>query len=281
MSKTVMFIHGAWLTPASWDLFRSRFEAAGFDTIAPAWPLEHMPIERLRNDPHPDLGKLTVGKIVDHYEKLVRALPEAPILVGHSYGGLFTQMLLDRGLGAAGVALDPVPFRGVLPTPRALWSALPAYMHWGSWSRPVSMSFERFTKDFAQTLPADQMRAAFDKYIVPTPGRLYYQAALAIGTGIHVGNPDRAPLLLMAGESDVTIEPSMVRAAFEKQKKSPSRTSFMSFGGRSHFLFAEPGWEEVADAAIDWTTRIVGAPKVTPAPKGKVIPLGAKAFKAA
>jgi pimeloyl-ACP methyl ester carboxylesterase len=255
MSNTILFIHGAWLTPTCWDLFRGRFEARGFRTLAPTWPLLDRPIAELRSNPHPDLGRLTVRKIVDHYDALIRALPAPPILVGHSFGGLFTQLLLERGLGAAGIALDPAPIRGVLPTPLALKTALPVFSKWGGWSKVVRMKFPDFASGFAQTLPADQLRPAYDRHVVPTSGRLYYQAAVGIETGIQAANPNRAPLLLVAGDEDRTVPLSMVRATFEKQRKARSATEFKSFRGRSHFLFAEPGWEEVADFAIGWAQR--------------------------
>ena len=167
-----MLIHGAWLTPASWDLFRGRYEAEGYTVVAPPWPLEDRPIAELRRSPHPDLGKMTTGKIVDHYEKLIRALPESPIIMGHSYGGLFTQLLLDRGLGVAGVAMEPVPIRGIIARPRTVLSALPVHLAWRGWSRVLTMSFSQFATNFAQTLPESEKRAAYDRYVVPTPGRI-------------------------------------------------------------------------------------------------------------
>lgn len=266
MSKTVLLIHGAWLTPSCWNLFRSRFEEKGYTTVAPAWPHFEQPTEELRRGPNPEIATLTVKKIVDYYAKLIQAMPEAPIIMGHSYGGLFTQMLLDRGLGAAGVAIDAVPMRGVLPTPRALWSALPVFLKWNGWNRVLTMSFEQFASNFGQTLPKAEIRAAYDRYIVPAPGRLYYQAAFGIGTGVNAENPLRAPLLLIAGEKDRTIETSMVQGAYIKQSRAPSATGFKSFPGRSHFLFAEPGWEEVADYALQWASQHV---RPTPKPDEK------------
>jgi pimeloyl-ACP methyl ester carboxylesterase len=252
MSKTVMLIHGAWLTPLSWEHFRARYEAAGYTVHAPAWPHEDIPLEQLRRSPPPELRKLTVGQVVDHYDDLIRALREPPIIVGHSYGGLFTQLLLDRGLGTAGVAIDSVPVAGVLPRPRVLLSALPVFLSIGAWNRVLTMSFGAFAANFANGLPADKRRAAYDRYVAPTPGRLYYQAASGIGLSITANNPRRAPLLLIAGERDRTITPSQVGATFRKQRLAPSISEMKVFPDRSHFLCLEPGWEEVADYALDW-----------------------------
>ena len=264
MSTTVMFIHGAWLTPAAWDLFRGRFEQKGVRTVAPAWPYEDVPIEQLRHEPPPGVRALTIKQLVDHYAAKIRALPDRPILVGHGLGGLIVQMLLDRGLGAAGVAIDPAPIRGVLPTRHALRSALPVVLRWNSWNDVVPMPFERFQADFAQTLPPDQMREAFNRYVVPAPGLLYWEEAFGVGNKVDVRNPDRPPLLLVAGEADRTIEPSMVRAAYDMQRESPSETAFRAFSGRSHFLIVEPGWEQIADYVIDWLGQLAPVEEMEP-----------------
>lgn len=254
MSNTVMLIHGAWLTPLSWDFFRTRYETRGFEVVSPAWPYDDRPVEDLRRSPHPDLKNLTVGKIVDHYAEKIRALSESPILIGHSFGGFFVQALLDRGLGAVGVAIDPLPPRGVIIGPTALRSALPVLLAWNGWNRVLTMKFEDFAKNFANGLPEVDRRAAYERHVVPTPGRIFFQAALGIGIGVNWANPDRAPLLLIAGEKDRTIERSMVESAYRKHGRSPVTTGFKSFPGRSHFLCAEPGWEEVADYAIEWAS---------------------------
>lgn len=264
MSRTIVLIHGAWLTPASWEPFRKRYEAKGHPTVAPPWPFEDCSIADLRRAPPPALSRLGITRIVDHYESVIRRLPEAPIIMGHSFGGLFTQLLLDRGLGVAGVAFDPAPIRGVVPRPRALLSALPVFLTWRSWRRVVEMSFEQFAKNFAQTLPERMRRPAYDRHVIGTPGRIYWQGALGIGTGIRAVNAKRAPLLLVAGEADRTIVPAMVRATYRKQRRAPSATELKTFPGRSHFLCLEPGWEEVADYALDWVLARLPAAEAPP-----------------
>ena len=255
MSKTILLIHGAWLTPLCWGRFKRRYEAAGYEVVAPPWPLMDMSIDQLRTRPHPKLKKLTIGKLVDHYEKLVRALPESPILMGHSFGGLVVQKLLDRGLGQAGVIFDSVPVGGIVPSLRMLRSALPVLLSFFGWNRVFDLEYKHFSETFAQTLPEDRRRSFYDRYWVPAPGRIYYQAAIGIGMGIEVGNKDRAPLLLIAGEKDLTVTPADVDANYRKQQRSPAITSYKSFPDRSHFLCVEPGWEEVADYALEWASQ--------------------------
>jgi len=251
-STGAIFIHGAWLTPASWELFRSRYTACGYTCLAPAWPFEDLTIDELRRSPPPELAGLTIGRIVDHYAALVRQLPKPPLLVGHSFGGLFVQMLLDRGLGTAGVAIDPVPPRGVWPGFTSLRAALPVLSTWGGWNRILTMTPARFARDLAQSLGVDERQAAYDRYIVPTPGRIFYQAALGIGSRVDYANDRRAPLLLIAGERDRSIRASVVRTTYRRHLRSVAETSFKLFPGRTHWLILERGWEEVADYTIEW-----------------------------
>ncbi|MDR3455322.1 MAG: alpha/beta fold hydrolase [Rhodoferax sp.] len=253
MNKTtIMLIHGAWMTPDCWSQFRSCYEARGYACVAPAWPYLERPVEALRRSPAPELAKLTIKSLVDYHESLIRALPEPPILIGHSFGGLIVQMLLDRGLGAAGVAIDAGPPRGVLPSFTAIRAALPVLLAWRGWRRVLTMSFHSFASTFANTLPAGEQRPAYDRYVVPAPGRIYFQAALGIGNAVDFSNPNRAPLLLMAGGEDRTSTPSMARAMYRKHSRSPVRTDLIGFPGRSHWLIAEAGWREVAEKALDW-----------------------------
>lgn len=269
MSKTVMLIHGAWLTPASFDQFRSRFEAQGFKVVTPTWPFMDRPIAELRRSPRPEFAKVGIKELVDHYDKKVRELPEPPILVGHSFGGLIVQMLLDRGLGAAGVGIDPGPPRGVIAHPRAVISSLPVFLTWAAWKKVVTMSQKSFDTTFAQTLSPVQLRAAYERHVVPTPGRIFFQAALGFANGVNFKNPDRAPLLLIAGEKDRTVPLPMVVSNYRKHRRSPVTTAYKSFPNRSHWLINEPGWEEIADYVIEWvrsndrTKSPARRPKVT------------------
>jgi pimeloyl-ACP methyl ester carboxylesterase len=252
MSKTFLLVHGAWVTTNCWAGFREFLEAKGHTVVVPPWPYMDRPVEALRRDPDPRISALTIKHLVDHFEAHIRSLPEAPALIGHSFGGLIVQMLLDRGLGTAGIAIDAGPPRGVLPSPTAIKSALPVLLAWNGWSRILYMSFKGFSATFANTLSPLQQAETFEKHIVPAPGRIYFQAALGIGNAVNFKNPNRPPLLLITAAEDRTSTPSMVRAMYRRHRKAPSKTDIIEFPDRSHWLIAEPGWQEVAGAALKW-----------------------------
>jgi pimeloyl-ACP methyl ester carboxylesterase len=256
MAKTFLLVHGAWVTTDCWIGFREFIESQGHDVVVPPWPYMDRSVEALRNSPDSRLSSLTIKDLVDHFEEHIHTLPEAPILVGHSFGGLIVQMLLDRGLGTAGVAIDAGPPRGVLPSFTAIRSALPVLLAWRGWSRILSMSFKSFSTTFANTLPISQQRETFDRHIVPAPGRIYFHAALGIGNTVKFNNPKRAPLLLIAAAEDRTSTPSMVRAMYQMHRQAPAQTDFLEFPSRSHWLIAEPGWEDVATAILKWASLI-------------------------
>jgi pimeloyl-ACP methyl ester carboxylesterase len=252
MSKTVVLIHGAWLSAASWELFKARYESRGLTVVAPGWPFMDRPVEELRRAPLPALAHLSIHDIVVHYARIIESMPTPPMIIGHSFGGLITELLLERGLGSVGVAIAPAAFRGVIPRPRTLISAIPTFLAWNGWNRVLTMTFEQFAANFAQALPPADLRRAYDRYIVGAPGRIYWEGALGISTGITPVNAHRAPLLLIAGERDRTVAPSMVAATYRVQRHAPSLTEFKLFPRRSHFICAEPGWEEVADYSLQW-----------------------------
>ena len=252
MTKTIMLIHGAWLTPKAWDNFRAAYEAQGFTVVTPAWPNLEGPVDEINASPNPNLRHTGLKRIVDHYEGLIRALPEAPILMGHSFGGLIVQLLMDRGLGVSGVAIDPgAPF-GVIAHPQAVLTSLKVFSPFNAWNRIFRMSFADFRAGFANKLPAERQKAEYEAQIVPSPGRIFWQAVIGNNATVNWKNPRRAPLLLIAGEFDKTVPAPMVRSNFRLQKRAPSPTAFHQFKGRSHYLCAEPGWEEVADYALGW-----------------------------
>ena len=252
-TTTVLFITGAWMHTSSWDKLRSVFDAAGYKTLAPAWPyLEGNPAD-LRKNVDKRLGSTTFKDIVDHYARIIDGLGEQPLIIGHSMGGLITQLLLDRGYGVAGIAMDPGPIAGALPGPVSLLAALPPIL--AGWSNTHLISREGFARSFANTVLAAEQAAAYDAYVVPTSGRIFYQAAAMIGTSVKVKSRQQ-PLLVTSAEFDRTVTPYLARAIYNIQSKAPARTDFVQFPNRSHFLAGEKGWEEVANYALNWARQI-------------------------
>jgi pimeloyl-ACP methyl ester carboxylesterase len=262
MARTIVFIHGAWVTPICWDPMAGYFRAKGYTCLAPTWPHKDKPIEELRRNSPPGLAGLGVKEIVDHYERIIKALDEPPILIGHSFGGLFTQMLLDRGLGRAGVAIDSAPPKGVLPLQlTAFRSNLGILLTWRGWERVVEQSFETFQYAFVNALPPDQQKAVYDRYVVPETGRIFFQAGLALmdpqnAVRVNFRNPSRAPLLLIAGEKDQNVPAAMNRSNYAKYNGSGARTDFKVFPGQCHWIIAQEGWEQVAGYISDWLEQI-------------------------
>lgn len=264
-TNDIVFVHGAWMTAQSWENFIPPFEAAGYSVHVPTWPgLEGRSAAEINAAPPAGLGSLRIGQVVDHYADFIRTLSEPPILIGHSFGGLIVQLLLDRGLGAAGVALDPAPIGGVPAGLRALLSAFPILARWNGWNRPYALSLGEFAAKFANAAPAGQQAEAYRSVTIPTPGGIFYQAALMLGTWV---DPKRrtVPLLITGGDRDRLVTPFMSRLAYRRQRRSPARTDYRLFEGRSHFLTAEPGWEEVADASLRWLETVLGTRRWPPA----------------
>jgi len=257
MAARIIFIHGAWVTPLCWEPMLGYFRARGYECIAPAWPGKDRPIEAIRADPSP-LAGLGIGEIAAHYEGLVRGLDEPPILIGHSFGGLIVQLLLDRGLGACGVAIDSAPPSGVWAfEPTAFRSLGSVLLTWQGWRRVVRWSLRRFGYAFVNTLaPADQ-QAAYERHVTPETGRIFFQGALA---GLTRGSPcrvdfrngSRAPLFLIAGGADHIVPAVINERNYRKYAHSGAVTAFRAFPGRSHWTIAEDGWEAVAEAVSTW-----------------------------
>ncbi|RAK57762.1 alpha/beta hydrolase [Phenylobacterium deserti] len=264
MTKTVMLIHGAWLNSLSWEGWKARFEARGFHVVAPDWPYDEGDPADLRAAPRQALTKIGPKAIVDSYMRQIEALAEPPILIGHSAGGVWVQHLLDRGLGAAGVAIDPAPTPGVALAPHAIVSALPVLGDPFSGGKVKSMTREFFHRRFANGLPEDLKDAHYDRYIVPTAGKVYWDGVLGGAGKIHWDSPVRPPLLLIAGGKDLIADASMTRAIYEHQKRAASVTEFKLYPDRSHWTCLEPGWEAVADFALDWVVEhsVAGRPPV-------------------
>lgn len=256
-SKTIVLIHGLWMTPLCWEHWIERYKARGFEVLAPAWPGMDGEVATLRSNTKP-YEKLTVSQIVDSYDSVIRALPEPPIIMGHSFGGAFTQVLVSRGLGSAAVAIDSAPAKGILSLPlstlRSGWPVLhnPANAH-----RAVPLTAEQFHYSFTNTLTKEESAAVFERYAVPGPGHVLFEGALAnvnphSPLAVDFKKDDRAPLLFIAGGADHIVPPSANKANVKHYGKSKAITAYKEFPGRSHYTLGQDVWEAVADYAIEW-----------------------------
>jgi alpha-beta hydrolase superfamily lysophospholipase len=260
----LMLIHGAWLSARSWEEFADYFSRRGFDVSAPEWPRKQGDVEQLREDAD-ELKGLGLDEIVDHYDALIRELDEPPVLIGHSFGGLIVELLLDRGLGRAGVALSPAPPKGILILPfSSLKAASPALAHPSKRHGVVPLTLEEFTYGFVNTFSPEEAKAAYERYAVPETGRIFYEAGFANfslhpPTEIHFKNGERAPLLIVGAEQDHTVPASVSRKQFEKYARSPAKTDYLEFEGRPHLFVTGPGADEVAAAVDGWLDGVLEA----------------------
>jgi len=258
--RPVLFLHGLWLLASSWEPWRARFEREGYVTLAPGWPDEPETVEEARR--HSErLAGLRIGPILDHLAAVIARLRVVPAIIGHSFGGLFAQQLAGRGLSAATVAIDPAPFRGVLPLPlSALRAGFPVLRNPANYSRAVALSFDEFRSSWANTLSLGEARELFDRFLVAAPGAPLFQAAAAnlnptTEARVDTRSPRRGPLLLVAGMRDHTVPWAMVSAAYRRQRRNPGVTEVRQIGHRGHSLIIDSGWPEVADAALAFVQR--------------------------
>jgi pimeloyl-ACP methyl ester carboxylesterase len=254
---TIVLIHGFWVTPRSWEHWVARYESRGYRVLAPAYPGFEVEVEALNADPSP-IESVTVPQIVERLETVVGELDSPPILMGHSAGGVFTQILLDHGFGAAGVAINSAPTEGVKAVPLSqIRSTFPVLKNPANRHKAVGFTHEQWHYAFTNTFSEEESRALYERYHIPASGQIFWGSALA---NIHPGrddnyvnyrNNDRAPLLFIAGEKDNLMPPKIQRSN-AKHYKSNTITEVKEFEGRSHLLPAQEGWEEVADYALSW-----------------------------
>jgi pimeloyl-ACP methyl ester carboxylesterase len=260
---SVVLVHGLWLTPRSWEGWVTRFEGRGRQVLAPPWPRIEGDVEDIRRDPS-RLNGLGVTEIVDHYAHVVRGLDRPPIIIGHSFGGLVTELLLDRGLGVAGVALSPAPVKGVLRLPLAqLRASLPVLKNPANRNRTVELTPQQFHYAFTNTMSDADAKEAYDRYEIPGPGRPLFEAAFAnlnpnAPTKVDYRNDRRPPLLVIGNGEDHTVPASVSKEAAKRLAKSGAVVEYREYPGRPHFTAGAPGWEEVADHALEWATRHAG-----------------------
>jgi pimeloyl-ACP methyl ester carboxylesterase len=254
---TVVLIHGLWVNPLSWEGWKHHYESRGYEVLTPAWPGLDREVEELRRDPAGIAG-VGLEEVVEHYETIIRGLDRPPIIMGHSYGGTVVQILLDRGLGSAGVAIDSAAVKGVLPLPLStLKSAWPVLGNPANRNKAVPLTAEQFHYAVTNTLSESESAAHYRRYAVPGSARVLFQGAFAnfnpkAPTRINFRNGRRAPLLFIAGEADHIVPPKVNKANWHLYRKSTAVTDYQEFPGRSHFIIGQKGWQEVADYALNW-----------------------------
>src|SRR3954466_14758115 len=256
----VVFIHGLWLLPSSWDNWVQLFEEAGYAGVTPSWPEDPETVEEARA--HPDVfANKKLGDIADHTAEVIGELARKPAVIGHSTGGLLTYMLADRGLSAASVAIDPGPFRGVLPLPlSALKSAAPVLAHPFSRRRAVTLTLEQFKYGWTNALGDEEAERLYETYHVAGPGVALMQMANAnlnpfTEAKVDPKNPARGPLLILDGEKDHTVPWSIANGAYKRQRHNQAVTEIEKVPNRGHSLTIDSGWREVAEKALAFVKR--------------------------
>jgi pimeloyl-ACP methyl ester carboxylesterase len=256
----VVFIHGLWLLPSSWDRWAAVFDESGYTALTPGWPDDPQTVEEANANPEVFAHK-SVGQVADHFAEVIGTLERKPALIGHSFGGLLAQILAGRGLSAATVAVDPAPFRGVLPLPiTALKSARPVLGNPANRNRAVPLTYEQFRFGFANAVSEDEAKELYTTFAVPASGVPIFQAATAnlnpwTEAKVNSKNPDRGPLLIISGEKDHTVPPAIANAAYKKQARNESVTEITEIPDRGHALTVDGGWREVADTALRFIKR--------------------------
>jgi len=257
-AQTVVLIHGMWMTPRSWDDWVDHYRDRGYKAIAPGWPGVKDP-EETRRDPS-GLQGLSLTQIVDHYEQLIRGLDRPPIIIGHSFGGLAMQLLLNRGLGAAGVAIGTAPPKGILLLPLStLRSGFPALKNPFDRDGLCPLSVKQFQYRFTNTLSEADSKRIYDEQYIPGTNRPFFDA-LSSPASVEAGMATRPPLLLIAGSLDHISPISLNQKIRTLQSKAPSPTELKTYVGRTHFMAGMDGWEEIADEALNWALKHQQAP---------------------
>lgn len=262
-SRTIVLIHGLFLTWSSWEKWVERYTARGFKVLAPGWPGLDGAVEELRGDPTP-FTQLSIEKVVDYLDAFVRKLESPPIIMGHSFGGLFAQLLAYRGLGSAAVGIDPGAPAGVLELPfSTLKASAPVLANPLNVGHATMLTPEQFHYAFTNTVPEGKSMELYDKYAVPCANRVLFEGAFenfVPHSPAHVDvKIERPPILLIAGGADHLVTAGYTRSNFKLISQSPSTTAFKEFPGRPHFTGAVDGWEEVADYALEWALAPVAS----------------------
>jgi pimeloyl-ACP methyl ester carboxylesterase len=259
-ANPVVFIHGLWLHASSWEPWQDLFAAAGYETVAPGWPgdADTVAATRALGEAQADHG---IDEITNHYAAVIDGLPSPPILIGHSFGGMFAEKLLGQGRGAAAVAIDAAQIKGVLVLPlAAARTGFPVLRNPANKHRAISLTPKQFRYSFANALSEEESDALYDKWTIPGPGRPLFEAAFAAFSrhspdAVDTANPDRGPLLLIAGGEDHTVPEAVTKSSLKQYEDSPAVTDFVEFADRGHSLTIDAGWREVADACLAWLDK--------------------------
>jgi pimeloyl-ACP methyl ester carboxylesterase len=257
--RSIVLIHGLWMTPRSWEHWTDHYSSCGHRVLAPAWPGMDANVEQLRRDPSP-MTKLDITKIVDHYDGIIRSLDGPPIVMGHSAGGLIAQLLIDRGLASAAVGVGAGAIRGVLPPLSTIRATFPVLGNPFNRGKATGLTAKQFHYAFCNTLSREESDEIFERQHVAAANRVMFQIAFAIfnpkgPTKINFKNDDRAPMLFIAFDQDHLVPVKASRHSLEQYGESKAITAIKEFSGRPHFP-GVPGWEEVADYALDWATSV-------------------------
>ncbi len=260
--QPVVFVHGLWLLSSSWDRWAAVFEDAGYTALTPGWPDDPETVEEAHAKPEVFAHK-SIKQVADHFEEVIQSLEKKPAVIGHSFGGLMSEILAGRGLSAASVAISPAPFRGVLPLPiSALRSTAPVLSNPANRGRAVPLTFDQFRYGFANAVSDDEAKELYKTFAVPAPGEPVFQAAAAnlnpwTEAKVDTENPDRGPLLIISGEKDHTVPGAVAKASFKKEQQNQSVTETVEAPNRGHALTIDSGWREVADTALGFVQRFV------------------------
>jgi non-heme chloroperoxidase len=260
--QPIVFVHGLWLLASSWDNWRTFFEAQGFTTIAPGWPDDPETVDEAKQDPEVFAHK-HLQQVTDYYADAINQLRMKPAVIGHSFGGLLAQKLAGEGLSSVTVAIDPAPFRGVLPLPlSALKSSSAVLDNPLNYTRAVPLTFEQFRYAFANVVEEGEAHELYEKYSVAGPGRPIFQAATAnfnpwTEASVNTHNPDRGPLLIISGEYDHTVPWAIAHASFKQQEKNAGVTEIQEIPDRGHSLTIDHGWKDVAETALAFVGKFV------------------------
>jgi pimeloyl-ACP methyl ester carboxylesterase len=255
----IVFIHGLWIHAVSWTPWMDFFMQKGYESINPGWPGDGPTVEACRKNPNA-IANRGVREIADSLEKIISTLPMAPVVIGHSFGGLLAQILLGRGVAAAAIAIDPAPMKGVWQLPlSALKASLPVLGNPFNLKKAISLSFAQFQYGFANAVSVEEARELYERLTIPAPAKPLFQAATASFAGtetkVDTSNTNRGPLLITGGEKDHIAPPILGRASAKKYNKSVI-TDFKLFMGRGHSLASDHGWKEIADYSLDWLNKV-------------------------